>query len=136
MTKNYKRSEEYREIAERVIDKQEDLHWIRDVGVQIDYVESSQRKVSNRKLTFAECMKVKEIYNLYTEFDFIITVYSPNVAGLTEEQKEILMYHELLHVGVHESNAGELVYVTNPHDVEDFKVVLEKYGLDWASTQN
>ena len=43
----------------------------------------------------------------------------------------ILLYHELLHVGVNE-RSGEMVYVVNPHDVEDFRTIIDRYGIDWA----
>ena len=39
---------------------------------------------------------------------------------------------KLLHIGIDYRQGGEEVYSIRPHDVEDFKVIIEKYGVDWA----
>jgi hypothetical protein len=28
----------------------------------------------------------------------------------------------------------EVKYIVNPHDVEDFRAVIDRYGIDWAKT--
>jgi hypothetical protein len=45
---------------------------------------------------------------------------------------EILLYHELLHVGIKEDGEGEYIYSVNPHEIEDFKTIINQYGMDWA----
>jgi hypothetical protein len=55
----------------------------------------------------------------------------PNVDGMTERQLEILMYHELLHVGMTE-DGEDVKYIVNPHDVEEFRTIIDKYGIDWS----
>ena len=47
---------------------------------------------------------------------------------LDEEQKRILMWHELKHCGV--DGKGNTYVI--PHDIEDFKEIIEKHGMDWA----
>lgn len=136
MTQNYAIDDSYRKIAGKVIEEHEDLHWIRSNGVRIAYIRSSKQKATRGKLTYAECMKVKEIFQLYAEYDFFIVIYAPNVFGLDEEQMEILLYHELLHIGADEDKEGNLVYKVNPHDIEDFKVILERYGIGWAKPKD
>lgn len=42
----------------------------------------------------------------------------------------ILILHELLHVGI-DVDGNEESYRIIPHDIEDFRLVLERYGLDW-----
>jgi hypothetical protein len=54
-----------------------------------------------------------------------------NTEGLTEEQMRNLMYHELLHGGM-DDKTGEPKYKVTPHDVEDFRSVIDQYGTDWA----
>lgn len=124
-------SEEYSGLAERVIDAHEDLHWIRNVGVRIGYLASDREKKKNGRFVLGECVKVPELYRPYVPHDFLVVIYERNAAALTERQMEILMYHELLHIGIDEEGE-ELKYVVNPHDIEEFRVVADKYGIDWA----
>lgn len=78
-----------------------------------------------------ECIRVKDLYKCFIPFDFLIVIYEPNTAGLSDEQLRILLYHELLHVGVEEKD-GEPVYIIAPHDVEDFGRIIRRYGMNWA----
>lgn len=131
MTEVCEKSPEMRELAKKVLKDREDLAWIRDARVRIGYETSDKEKRSKGKNVFGECTKVKEKYKPWTPYDFLITFYTPNTDLLTEEQREILMYHELLHVGMRPTGA----YYVVPHDVEDFKAVLDKYGVDWAHVE-
>ena len=63
--------------------------------------------------------------------DFIITVFEPNVENFTEEQIRILLFHELLHIGIEEDGNEEKYYV-RPHDLEDFKLIIERFGIEWS----
>lgn len=124
-------SEEYSGLAEKVIDEHDDLHWIRDINIRIGYLTSDREKKRSGRAVLGECIKGQDLYRPYVPHDFLIVIYETNTAGLTQEQMEILMYHELLHIGIDE--AGEkLKYIINPHDVEDFRTVIDRYGLDWA----
>lgn len=129
-TENYSISEEYRELAEIVIEEHEDLWWLRTADVRIDYLSSTKEKKSKGKFILGECQLVKEIYKVYVPYDFFIIFYEPNLEGLTYDQLKIVMYHELLHVNVKDTD-GEPQYDVNPHDIEDFRKVIDKYGLDW-----
>lgn len=124
-------SEEYEKLAETVIDEHPDLHWIRSAGISIGYLESDQEKKGSVGLILGQCSLVKELYQPYCPHDFLITIFLPNVAGLNENQKKILLYHELLHVDMSEIN-GEPKYHVAPHDVEDFETIINRYGLHWA----
>jgi len=121
------KSAEYRNLAKHVIKTHADLQWIRQAKVRIGYCASDNEKTKADQLIFADCRKVPDLYKAFIPYDFIICVYEPNAILLDEKQKEILMYHELLHVGLDPS--GKLYVV--PHDVEDFNVIIEKYGLHW-----
>lgn len=125
-------SEEYAHIAEKVIRENNDLSWLANAQVGIGYMSSNKKKRSNGKTTFADCRKIPDRDKKFIPFDFLITVYDPNVEGFTDEQMEILIYHELLHVGVEEKDDGSERYYIVPHDIEDFSAVIEKYGEAWA----
>lgn len=128
---HYEISKEYAALAEEVLDEHEDLHWISQVGISIGFVEADWEKINATGEVLGDCRLVKEPYHIFCPFDFLITIYTPNVAHLTEEQKKILLYHELLHVDMSEKN-GEPVYRTAPHDVQDFRKVIDQYGVRWA----
>lgn len=129
---NIQMSEEYAELAEEVIAEYPDLEWIHTTGVGIGFLTSEQEKKKHGGLVYAECHLVKSIYQPFCPHDFLVIVYLPNVCRFSDEQKRILLYHELLHVGMDEKN-GEPVYRIVPHDVEDFMKVIRRYGADWAA---
>ena len=60
----------------------------------------------------------------------MIVVYEPNCVGFTDLQFELLLWHELKHIGFKPDTIDEEYYVV-PHDIEDFRVIIDKYGLDW-----
>ena len=130
-TENYNESEEYTDLAYEVIKEQNTLYWILATGARIICIESSRDKKSDGKIVFGECIKVEEVYQVFCPYDFIIVIYAPNVHHMSKEQKKILIYHELLHCDFNETKKG-LRFKTKPHDIEDFREIIDKYGLDWA----
>lgn len=135
MVETVEQSEHYAVLAWQVFEEHRDVGWIPGAGISIGYLESDKAKKKSGKACLAECVKVKELYKPYCPHDFLIVVYGPNVVGMTVEQQKILLYHELLHVGM--SDDGEEVkYLINPHDVEDFRVIIDRYGIDWAKVQH
>jgi hypothetical protein len=60
-----------------------------------------------------------------------ITVFEPNIVGFTEEQLRILIFHELLHIKIGYDKNNTEVYGTKPHDLEDFKEIINRFGTDW-----
>ena len=50
---------------------------------------------------------------------------------MSENQLKILLYHELLHVGINDKTL-EPKYICNPHDIEDFAEILDTFGVHWA----
>lgn len=124
-------SEEYAELAREVIREQPSLRWIPDAGITIGFLESDRPKKSKGRETLGECIRVKDLYKCFIPYDFLVVVYAPNVAGMSRDGIKALLHHELLHVGVDEKN-GEPKYFVNPHDVEEFREIIHKYGIDWA----
>lgn len=121
-----KPSNELRLLGQKVIAHFPEFAFIRAYGIKIGYVVSDERK-QGEKVTYADCRKVTEVFKAYLPYDFIITFYERNTGFLNENQQKILMFHELQHIDI-----GEKGLKVRPHDVEDFKNILEKYGLDWA----
>lgn len=130
--KNYEISDKYREMAEDVIRTRSDLQWIDSVGARIGYLTCDDDKHLGEMTVHAECMEVPEIYKVFVPYDFLIVMYEPNITHMREEQKEILLYHELMHCDFDEKKDGDITWKVRRHDIEDFSIILERYGLHWA----
>lgn len=126
-------SEEYAKIAQEVIETEESLIDVRNSQATIVYLTSENKKTNKGKAVCGECEKVPDKYKWSIPADFTITVFLPNIEHFTEEQKRILIFHELLHVGVEFNNDGTETYSVRPHNYEDFKEIIDRYGTDWAA---
>lgn len=119
-------AEDIRVLSEKIITAMPELDIIRDWNVKIGYVRSQEAKTDKGRAVNADCRKVTSPYDAYLPFDFIITVYEPNVYYLSENQRKILLLHELKHIGM-----GEKGLRIEPHDIEDFESILLRYGMKW-----
>ena len=126
----YEFSQEYEELAHTVIDALPELWFIRDAEIRIGFLKSWKEKKTERRLVYGECIKPPELYQDILGYDFFIVIYEANAAALTLNQKKILMWHELLHVGI-DDDSGEPKYVINPHDREEFDSIISRAGLRW-----
>lgn len=93
---------------------------------------------SNGTKNIAKIQAIAEPISLLTPIRYIITVYDGNSdwTTLTDEQKERVLLHELIHVDLdHEFNhpdwdkqrAGRLL----SHDLADFRKMIKIFGVDW-----
>lgn len=124
-------SEELQKLGEAVINRIPELSYIRDFDIKIGYVLSNEAKRDKGKTIYAECHKVKGPYKAYLPYDFIIIFYEPNIAIFTENQKKVLMWHELKHVGI-----GMRGLKLNEHDREDFDSIMDSLGIHWDDFGN
>ena len=123
-------SEFYTEIAHELIESEDVLKYIRDSSATIIYLGSDSEKKSKGRLIYGECERVPDKWKWTVPCDFTITIFEPNVERFSEEQLRILILHELLHVGIVQ-DGNEERYSIIPHDIEDFKVILDRYGVEW-----
>lgn len=125
-------NENYQQIAEQLISNEPELAYIKDSNVKITYLESdSAKKADKDKLVLGECEKVQSKNRWAIPCDFTITLFEPNLIGLSDRQIEIVLFHELLHIGIDWGENGECYYVRK-HDLEDFKAIIDRFGTDWA----
>ena len=126
--KEYKQSDDLDALAEEVFDEHGDIQYLKENGLNICYLYSNEEKRSKGHRTYGECKKVPDLYATLTGFDFIITLYEPWVYDFTDEQKKILLYHELLHAGYDDGKK----YIRN-HDIMigEFEEINRQYGLCW-----
>lgn len=128
---NRRKAPEYQQIATDLIATEPLLDSLKHSEVSICYLASDKEKTSRRRTVFAECERVPDKWRWACPHDFTITVFEPNAERLDEDQLRILIAHELMHVGV-ERDGNEETYYTVPHDVEDFRAILDRFGLDWS----
>lgn len=128
--------EEYAEIAKEIIEQEELLTDIANSQATIIYLGSNNPKTSKGKIILGECEKITDKYKWSIPADFTITVFEPNIVGLSDEQIRILLFHELLHVGIEFQEDGSEKYFVRPHDYEDFKVITDRYGTEWGRVTN
>ena len=124
--------EEYAEMAHKIIEEEDALTDIANSHATIVYLGSDNEKKSKGNLVLGECEKVSDKYKWGIPADFTITVFEKNVIGFTEEQMRILLFHELLHVGIDFQEDGSEKYSIRPHDYEDFKIITDRYGTEWG----
>lgn len=118
-------SKELKELANRVIKKFPEFDFIKEYDIKIGYIISYERK-NGEKIVYADCRKLQEPLKAYLPYDFLITFYDWHTGQMSDNQKKILMKHELKHIGLG-TNGLKIM----PHDIEDFKDILKDYGNDW-----
>ena len=119
-------SNHYTAMATAWINNREELCHLKDATIV--YLESDHRKKSKRRKVFGLCEKVQDKNKWAIPADFTITFYKPHMELLSEWQQEIVVYHELLHVNY---KGDDKPIGTNPHDIEDFRQVIDMFGPHW-----
>ena len=80
-------NQNYREIAEKLINTEPELAYIKNSSVRIAFLESNQAKKADKdKLVLGECEKVAAKNKWAIAYDFTITLFRENLIGLTAEQ--------------------------------------------------
>lgn len=125
-------SEKYAKIAHELISEEEELSDLYMSTASIIYLSSQHKKIEKKKKIYAQCEKVPNRYKWGIPADFTITIFEPNVEGFTDEQLRILIYHELLHIRIKFNDDGTETRFIRPHDLEDFKLIINKFGTDWS----
>lgn len=119
---------ELRVLANKII--KDKFPWLRGQKISIGYCYSDHEKKKGKGRVYADIRKVPGIFKTWLRYDFVICFYEPNTMLMDEHQLEILMEHELRHIGI--TDNGDLVIES--HDIEDFRAIVDKFGLDWSDT--
>jgi len=119
-------SEELKELAEEII-KTEKI----DIGnANIGYLLVSP---NISKTIAGKCKRSGAEFKFFTNLNYLIEISEDIWNALDNEQRRILLYHELMHILVLINKSGDEVYKIRNHDVEDFAKIINKYGTDWIS---
>lgn len=124
-------NDEYTAIAEEII-KEPDFDEVRDYASFV-VLSSEEEKTKNKQVVYGECKLVPKLYKLFCPYDFLIIIYDVNAASFSPEQMRILIEHELRHMGYDLEGNEPTPYIV-PHDYEEFKQIMDKYGIDWANS--
>lgn len=125
-------NDKYAEIGAELIANEPSLRDIAISEAQIVYLSSEHKKKNGTKIIHAECEKIQDRYKWGIPADFTVTVFEPNIEGFSEEQIRILIFHELLHIRIDTDGEGRESYGIYPHDLEDFKEIIDRFGTDWS----
>jgi hypothetical protein len=129
------KSEEYEKIGMELIENHPLLEVLKTFidaqRIKLIFLESTKEKKSSHGIIHADCEKIADSKRWAIDADFVITVYKPNVLNFSKEQMLILILHELMHVGLELTEKGDLKKYIVPHSIQDFRYILEKYGLNW-----
>lgn len=126
-------NEHYQELAEQIIDKEESLQMIKYGHARIVYLESDLEKKDGKDMAvLGQCEKVAARHKWAINYDFMITVFKPNTIGMSEDQLKILLFHELLHVGIERNDEGGEVYSVKKHDFPEFREIVDRFGANWS----
>lgn len=123
----YRKGTRYKKMAQTII--KNTLPHLEDV--RIDFLISDEEKKKNTKLILGTCYKVKEMYQVYCPYDFIIVIYEMNCLNFTLSQYQTLVEHELRHCGI-DDEGDERKFYCVPHDYEEFEDIINRVGLKWA----
>jgi glutamine synthetase type III len=95
-------NEHYAEIGMDLIQTEDALIDIANSQATIIYLSSEHKKVASGKKVLGQCEKVADKYKWGIPCDFTITVFEPNVEGMTEEIKEPVVVLQVMLCGEQE----------------------------------
>lgn len=126
-------NEKYKAIAEALIDQEPELVFIKRSKARIAYLSSDAAKKSGDFVTLGECEKVQSKNQWAMAYDYTVTVFEKNIQHMDQDQLRVLLFHELLHIDIlYDKETGAETYGIRKHDLQDFKTIIDRYGVDWA----
>jgi predicted metallopeptidase len=124
MAKTFEEDESLVELANKVITEHK-LDYMNSVIARYIFVVPNISKTVHGK-----CIRANNELKFFGKFDYLIEFSKEIWNSIDDKTKEILMYHELLHVLV-KTSKGQMVPSIAGHDLQDFYAVISKYGPDW-----
>lgn len=118
---HYEIANDYKEVALKIMSKYPNAFSEFDVE-KILFLKETDKKPKK----YADVRVVRPPYSFITEHKFIITFYEQLMSELNEAQKNLVVYHELLHIS---PEFEKLVQ----HNVQDFAVIVAQFGPTWVN---
>lgn len=129
-------NKDYQKTAEELINTEPALEYIKFSRARIAYLQSDNTKKDGKdRVVHGECEKVAAKNRWAIDYDFTITLFYNNNIGMSEDQIRVLLFHELLHIGIDYRDDGSEVYSVRKHDLQDFKEIVDRYGVNWSEVK-
>jgi len=131
--KVHSRVEEAEEIIAQLCEEYPEALWaVNQNLIAVLGVENKERPKNSKKL--ATIRPVKGINKSLMILNgipirYVVEVYWDDYNAWNMAQKSAIMFHELLHIG---DEIGKLV----KHDLMDFRIMVDKLGVDWHKDPN
>jgi hypothetical protein len=97
-------------------------------GAKIGYLFKEKMKTRAR-VVLGKASKAGSKLEFFDDLDFIIEFNWQEWRRLSPMQRIALVDHELCHFGLEEDAEGNRDWVLEPHDIEEFKGVVQRWGL-------
>jgi predicted metallopeptidase len=130
--KVYSRVTEAEEMIRELCGKYPEALWcVRPQMVTVLGIENKERAEKNTTLAKIKPIKgcekaILQDNNIPTRY--IIEIYWSDWREWKETKRQWIMFHELIHI---HSEVGKTI----KHDCEDFKIVLDKVGVNWITSE-
>lgn len=124
---NYEIASDVEDIARKILRARADEGNKMFEHINLERVRFARKmcKQGQTKRVFAEVSGVSAKMKLLTDYKYLMIVHSGNFDELSDEHKEQIIEHELLHIST-DFDGG-----TFDHDVQDFRYMLNKYGPNY-----
>lgn len=123
----WKAEDEIVELANRIMASYNPMA----VHANVCYMFRSKCSKRGGKVVLGRTRKESDKNKLLHGYDYIIEIGADAWQELDGRQREALLMHEILHIDAVEDEeaAGGVAFSTNQHDTEEFRRVIEVYGL-------
>lgn len=125
--KKYEVSDEVKSVGEKIITE-------KSLSVSPARIKYVKVYPNINKKTAGRCMLARPMLKLFGDCDYIIQISGELWDALDDKRKDILMWHELLHIlPVMNDKTGEWNFKIRDHDITDFYAIIKSEGIDWFS---
>lgn len=129
-------SQAFTAVGKDLLEHEPELAYIKASNCRITFLVSDQKKMKGKLEIMAEAEVIPEKYKWGVETDFTITIYPLNCANFNEQQRRILLFQQLLKLEIeYDDKTNEETYKIKEYDVNDFSIIIKKYGTNWKQTQ-
>lgn len=138
---DYIAAEEAEEIKEELMESEHSR--LKGLRIKCLFKEGAPLK-SQGALVYAKIRKVTGVLGFFSQADFIIEISLELWDDLEIKAQTALIDHELCHIVQIPGQDGKTTWGLQPHDIEEFFVIMERYGcylkgmdrlknIDWNS---
>ncbi len=100
---------------------------------KICYLFRTKARTRGPKVILGTASRMNSRLQALADYDFIIEIGYDEWKELNATQKQALLDHELCHCGGEENeHTGEMKWRILPHDLEEFRDIVKRYGF-WRS---